>query len=83
MSADVSFLLGYGGYANMQLRNVECSQPLLVDSSTWTIVPLLNGNYDRTMTVPMQSTFSTLLSDKKRGNSNRNGCLLLFRIDFF
>lgn len=62
----VSFLLGYGGYAKIQLRNEGSSQPDGFSSENWNIVPLLNGNYDRTMTVPMQSTFSTPLNDKKR-----------------
>ena len=61
-----SFLLGYSGYAKIQLRNNACSQPENFSSENWKIVPLLNGNYDRAMTVSMQSTFSTPFNDKKR-----------------
>lgn len=35
-------------------------------SSAWVTVPLLSGNYDRSMQVPMQSTFAAPLDDSKR-----------------
>lgn len=71
MSADVSFLLGYGGYCKINLRAGD-TEPIVPLSSDGTsinpgiIVPLLSGNYDRSMQVPMQSTYSTPLDGSKR-----------------
>lgn len=66
MSADVSFLLGYGGYCRMNLRTEMPSVIQNQNDSDWVTVPLLSGSYDRSMQVPMQSTFATPLDGSKR-----------------
>lgn len=68
MSADVGFLLGYGGFCTLQLRYGSAAGAVSGGTASQRIkVPLLSGNYDRTMQVPMQSTFSTPLNEKARG----------------
>ena len=66
MSANVSFLLGYGGYCRMNLRTEMPSVIQNQNNAAWVTVPLLSGSYDRSMQVPMQSTFSTPLDGSKR-----------------
>lgn len=66
MSADVSFLLGYGGYCRMNLRTETPSVIQNQNDTAWVTVPLLSGSYDRSMQVPMQSTFSAPLDGSKR-----------------
>lgn len=70
MSADVSFLLGYGGYCKLKVRADESMLPSVF--STDTVVPLLSGSYDRTMQVPMQNTFS-VPADSSPRNKIRTG----------
>ena len=74
MNPNVSFLLGYGGYAKIRLRNGNCSQPEYPndEEETYNTVPILTGNYDRSMTVPLQSTFHTKL-DSNKGGKIRTG----------
>lgn len=72
MSADVSFLLGYGGYCKIGLRAGNNVSSIPTHFNPTVTVPLLSGNYDRAMNVPMQNTFSTPPNSSKR-NKIRTG----------
>ena len=74
-NANIGFLLGYGSFCTMKLRSGENSGSTGGGEYTSALlkVPLLSGNYDRNMTVPLQSTFSTPLDGSKKGKI-RTGC---------
>lgn len=67
--ANVGFILGYGGFCSLQLRysdNGSVYQTYSTANGNRLMLPLTDGNYERSMQIPMQSPYTVPFSNVKR-----------------